>query len=328
MPVSFESFPDVESFSTVAKYGGRRFDRPIPYRGKIKLHGTNASVRVSAGEVAAQSRNQLLTEKDNNFGFGRWVPQHAEFFKRVAALTRYQDVTVFGEWCGPGVMKGTAVSQLKDKIFAVFAVFLGTGDLAAVVSEPAEIARLLESHPPGLHVLPWHGEEFEVTYGDARRANQQEVAQRLSAVVSDIEPCDPWVKATFGVEGVAEGLVYYPDAGRPITKVDFASLVFKAKGEKHAEVKTKEVVQVDPEVAASVEAFAAMTVTPARAEKGVAAVGGAELKNTGAFLKWMAQDVLKESKAELEASGLTWDQVQKAVGARARELFLELARAL
>lgn len=300
------------------------------FAGGVLVHNSNAGVRISAGEVAGQSRGQLLSEKDNNFGFGKWVAANTEFFRAVGARSGYPDITVFGEWCGPGIMKGTAVNQIGKKVFAVFAVLQGTGDFAKVVAEPAEINTLL-SDPAGggdLHVLPWFGEEFEVAYGAEHRGVQQVVADKLSAVVAEIEPCDPWVKATFGVEGVAEGLVLYPAAGGPIDKKDFSNLVFKAKGKKHAEVKTKEVVQVDPEVAGSVAAFATMMVTPARVEKGVAAAGGADPKNTGTYLKWMAQDVEKESKAELEASGLTWPQVQKAVAALAREKFLAECKTL
>lgn len=41
----------------------------------------------------------------------------------------------------------------------------------------------------------------------------------------------------------------------------------------------------------------------------------------GPFLKWFGQDVEKESKAELEASGLKWDQVAKEVQVAARNWY-------
>jgi hypothetical protein len=45
-------------------------------------------------------------------------------------------------------------------------------------------------------------------------------------------------------------------------------------------------------------------------------------KKTGAFLQWIVADVKKESVAELEASSLTWAQVERAVQAAARKWFL------
>jgi hypothetical protein len=35
------------------------------------------------------------------------------------------------------------------------------------------------------------------------------------------------------------------------------------------------------------------------------------------FLKWISQDIAVEGKVELEASGLTWKQVSKAISRRA-----------
>jgi hypothetical protein len=40
---------------------------------------------------------------------------------------------------------------------------------------------------------------------------------------------------------------------------------------------------------------------------------------------WIAADVQKESVAELETSGLTWDQVDKAVQTAARSWFLKVS---
>jgi len=46
------------------------------------------------------------------------------------------------------------------------------------------------------------------------------------------------------------------------------------------------------------------------------------MKNVGPFLKWMSHDVSKESADELEAAGLTWDQVQKGVQTASRNWFV------
>ena len=55
----------------------------ITYRAKIKLHGTNAGIRVtSEGEVVAQKRTQIITSKNDNAGFAGWVEQNTEYFSR------------------------------------------------------------------------------------------------------------------------------------------------------------------------------------------------------------------------------------------------------
>src|SRR5262249_39754046 len=118
--------------------------------------------------------------------------------------------------------------------------------------------------------------------------------------------------------GLGEGLVLYPTPHDP-------TLMFKAKGEKHRTAGTKEAVTVDPAVVASVDEFVTLMVTDARLEQGLVAAcdGARDPKRTPSFLTWIAADVRKESVAELEASNLTWAQVEKAVQARARTWFLK-----
>lgn len=320
--MDFVGFPSIEGFHYVVKNGD--YNKPVyNYRGKIKLHGTNAGVRLKDNEIAAQSRSQIITTTSDNAGFARWVDANKAYF----ASLQLANHTIFGEWCGKGIMKGTALNQLPNKIFAVFAVQIGVGDDALMVVNPEKIEQLLGVLPADMYVLPWCCDSFTVDFG--KRVNMQETADALSKFVEVIEPVDPWVKSTFGVEGICEGAVYYPSDSEPIKRVVFEHFAFKAKGEKHAVIKTREIVQIAPEVAASIDGFVSMFVTEARLEQGLAAIGGdADMKNTGAFLKWFGQDVVKESVAELEAAGLTWEQVQKDVQSTARNWFKEKATAI
>jgi hypothetical protein len=330
MPIEFLSFPSVEGFHNVVKavsaYPHLAPNGPVTYRGKVKLHGTNAGVRLDNGEIAAQSRTQLISVGNDNAGFAAWVLTNEEYFRGLESLRN--NATIFGEWCGPGIMKGTAINQIPKKIFAVFAVMIGGKDDAIMITDPDEIGRLLNlpDAPGDVHVLPWHGDAFVVDLHN--RDSLQGVVDRLNKVVEDIEPCDPWVKQVFGVEGTAEGVVYYPGGGLNVTRKMYSDLSFKAKGEKHKVVKTKQAVQIDPEVAKGIDGFVQLFVTEARLEQGLSVVGAAEMKNIPAFLKWFGQDVHKESADELAASGLEWGQVEKSVQAAARNWFIAKAKAL
>ena len=231
---------------------------------------------------------------------------------------------VFGEWCGPGVEKGMAISEAAGKVFAVFAVREGE----RVIYEPAQLRELVlrEGAPQDLFVLPWEGDEIVVDYGSP--AQLEAVATALSGRVEAIEREDPWVKQTFGISGLGEGLVFYPvavdDTAPRVDPESLAALMFKAKGLKHRTAGTRTAVQVKAEVVGSVAEFVALMVGEARLQQGLAAVcGGAfDAKHTGKFLAWVAADVRKESVAELEAASLTWAQVEKPVQMRAREWFL------
>lgn len=287
---------------------------PLPtviYRGKIKLHGVNCSVAITSEGLVPQSRTAILSHTNDLCGFAKWVDTRTDFFKQIAVGT-----TVFGEWCGPGVQKGVAISNIPFKIFAIFALKRGE----TLITDPEEISLELGLPPADVSVLPWQTEEFTIDF------NKPDI-QHLNDKISAIEKEDPFVKQNFNVSGLGEGLVLYPisakDTGEKVCDVNqWHMLAFKAKGEEHRNVKTKDAVSVDPAVAASISAFADLVVTPARLDQGLTAVGGSKDKKlTGKFITWLCDDIQKECVGELTASGLTWPQVQGVVSSKARTWF-------
>lgn len=291
----------------------------VRYRAKVKLHGANCAVQVAERELATQSRTTMLTPKSDYKGFSAWVHEHAAYFRGLRP-----GLVVFGEWCGPGVEQGVAVSQAPRKLFAVFAIREGE----RVIHEPHEIRALLpeQAAPADLHVLPWEGEPFTLDFGD-RAALAAEVAA-LNQRVVEVEREDPWVRRTFAISGLGEGLVLYPvavaDGPAPVDPEGLASLMFKAKGDKHRSAATRQAVQVDASVVSSVDEFVALMVSEARLQQGLATAcdGVASPQGTGKFLTWLVADVRKESTAELAAAKLQWAQVERAVQARARAWYL------
>lgn len=299
---------------------------PLPrvdYRAKVKLHGTNCALQLSGEGVFAQSRTALLSPQADYKGFAAWAQAHEGYFSALPP-----GLVIYGEWCGPGVEKGMAISQLPGKIFAVFAV---RGEDSTVVSEPDQIRALLPlaGAPEALHVLPWEGAAFTLAFDD--EASLEQVALDLNERVVAIEHEDPWVKRQFGLSGLGEGLVFYPIRvdGNPVAAGRIELLMFKAKGEKHRTAGTRSATQVNTSIVASVEEFVCFMVTEARLQQGLteACGGSPEPRAMAAFLAWVGTDVRKESTAELEAAGLSWGEVEKAVQARARNWLLTQARA-
>ncbi|MDJ0648092.1 MAG: RNA ligase family protein [Xenococcaceae cyanobacterium MO_188.B19] len=282
----------------------------ITYRAKIKLHGTNAGVQVTTnGKVAAQKRTQIITSESDNAGFAAWVENNVEYF---SALKTSENITIFGEWCGSNVQKGVAISQLEKKIFAVFAIQLGDDITTAKKLEvrPENIAEMLPKHED-IFVLPFYGEPVTLNFGN--KEELQVAAETINNMVETVETLDPWVKSTFGIEGVGEGLVMYPDTDKVVARANYTDYMFKAKGIKHQVVKSKKSVSIDPEKTSNVAQFVKLFVTEARLEQGVteACDGQYKMPRIGDLLKWFALDVRKESIAELEAAGLTWKEVNK-----------------
>lgn len=351
---SFIKWPSIELLHNLCRSFEYVEEKPtLTYRAKVKLDGTNAGVQISpVGQVSAQSRTQLITPKNDNVGFANWVNQHLEYFSGLADGTH---ITVFGEWCGQGIQNRTAISRIERRIFAVFAIQYGgvNGHVAKLVVGPDQIRDRLPDHPD-IFVLPFYGDPIELDFSNKEQLKTQ--AEHLNQWVTRVEQIDPWVKATFGIEGLGEGLVMYPlvdqiptgeeaketdtgedknvdqgiDPAHRIERLGYSELLFKAKGLKHHVAKVKKPVQVDPEKVQGINEFVALFVTEARLEQGVmeACDGEFNIKKMGVFLKWFTNDVQKESKAELAAAHLTWKEVNKAVMNTAREWYREKATSL
>jgi hypothetical protein len=322
------NWPEIEGFHNIRKtlvkwpelLGGRNVVR---YRGKVKIHGTNAAVQVKHGKnCIAQSRTNIIGTGNDNCGFAAWV----ESTKEKWLATQVPNALVFGEWCGPGIMKGTAVNKIPNKIFAVFAV-QPFDDLTQLIVEPSEIAPYVAG-VPDTYVIPWlDHEDLEVRWLDQAEVLEP-IAEEINIRVAAIDMCDPWVKAQFGQDGVGEGIVYYPisHSGRKA----FGDLAFKAKGNHHKMVAKQKPVQVDPAIAQSLQDFAMLVCTPARLEQGIteSAASDFDVKNMGKFLQWIMADVEKECRAEIEASHLEQRAAKKACMNYARIWFMKKSHVL
>ncbi|WP_198139203.1 RNA ligase family protein [Crocosphaera chwakensis] len=292
----------------------------MTYHAKIKLHGTNAGVQITSdGKVAAQKRSQIITPKSDNAGFATWVDQNIEYF---AALKNHNHVTLYGEWCGSSIQKGVALTQIDRKIWAIFAMQYGgvNGEIAKLEIRPEKIREFLPEHED-IFVLPFYGDPITLNFGDVEQLKT--ASDTINQMVESVEEVDPWVKDTFGIEGVGEGLVMYPVANHVVERENYTELMFKAKGIKHQSVKQKQPVQINAEVASNIQELVDLFVTEARLQQAVteACNGEYDIKKMGQFLKWISMDINKESVAELEASKLTWNEVNKPLMNKARNWY-------
>lgn len=319
----------VKRFDAQAAYHaelGESYAYPeFTYAAKVKLHGTNAGIQIDPeGSVTAQGRNRVLEESDTNNGFWNWVDQTRSYW---ADLDPDHPLTVYGEWCGPGIQRGTALSGLKRKMFCVFAVQRVVDGIAQLMTDPWGILEILDGPPADCYVLPYWGPTVEIDYSDRYRL--REVAAQISELTLEVEACDPWVEETFEHRGIGEGLVWFPMVGAWHLRETTTSYVFKSKGEKHQVVKQKNPAQVDPQKAESATRFVDMVVTDARLAQALEEVGGvAEMRHTAAFMRWLSDDIRKECSDELNISGLAWKDVGKLISSRAVKWFKARAEAI
>lgn len=78
-----------------------------------KIDGTNAGIHFgSAGEVAAQSRNRLITPDSDNYGFARWVYDHADSLFQLLGPGLHM-----GEWWGLGIQRRYGMTEKRFSLF-------------------------------------------------------------------------------------------------------------------------------------------------------------------------------------------------------------------
>lgn len=310
--MSFVKFPSIDKFSDVYKWSQRLGVEKVTYGAKIKLHGTNAAIRIEGNTLTGQKRTSDVTVDADNCGFAEWVSTLTHPGSSVTKI-------IFGEWAGPGVQKTDAVCMIPEKHFFVFSIYYPDRDEWVV--EPNSIIphlALFEDGSTRMKVLPWAFEMREVDF--RYQDNCQAFIDFLTDEVDKIGECDPYIKKQFGIEGPGEGLVLYPmEQG--------GKFMFKVKTVAHSVQKNKKRNHVAPEKPEGVEEFLDMFLTVPRFEQMLNEHldGEADRKKLGLFLKAVMSDVHKESVNELEASGLEWKEVTRYAPARIKEWFFKEA---
>lgn len=303
---------------------------PVTYRGTVKLHGTNAGVSLTPEALVPQSRNRELSVDNDSLGWAKFVMGKAqtkairEIEARIRAaegLAAEDKLTIFGEWCGPGIQKGCAIHKTPTRQWVMFAVVLGEGENSRYIDAVPRVGNeFADAHIYSI----LDGPTWELTVDYTDRASKEAAAQKATELTAMVERQCPW-SIRFESDGVGEGIVWTP-VGKHWGRTD---LWFKTKGEKHKKVgagKKKTQVNVDPEVLANAQGFVDLMVTEDRLSQGVDYLRehgmGLEPSSIGPFLKWVNEDVRREGDAELEANSLNWKVVSKMVSKTARNWFL------
>ena len=303
---SFKKFTSIDKFADSWLHMQKQEIGQLKFRSKIKLHGTNAGVRIKDGEVFYQKRTGDVTPLADNAGF-------ASFAYTVDWKTN-QDIIIYGEWAGPGVQKSDAICMIPQKMFFVFGVLVEDH----MITEPALIREHIPYHER-IMILPWFDEPTTIDSLDVSTAKN--LSARLDADVKAIGDEDPFVKEHFNVSGAGEGLVvspYFEEGAVPLWM--FNTFTFKVKSEAHLVQKTKSPnSSIYIEIPGSVKDFCDQFVTDNRCEQMINdhLAGSYAMQGMGTFLKELNADILKESKNEFAELGVDWKMVAKEINKRA-----------
>lgn len=297
----FRKFAKIGSFSDmiykVRRHEARSGEKSeFMMRPKIKLHGTNAAVYIDKkGNIQAQSRTRFITPDDDNYGFAAWVENNKDCFSHLRG-----PLYIYGEWAGPGIQSGVAVSGIESRTFFIICMVKGEQGQRYAISNPEAIASSVPARNT-LKVLPYAGDPVTIKIYDSETLDN--FVQTVNQDIELIDKKDPYISRVYEIDGAGEGLVYsLYDNGLPIHTKEFDEIIFKAKGEKHAVKKTNKPLTATPEQVSAASEFADMFITENRMRQGAEACGGYNMREMSNFLKWLGNDVKRESEAERESN--------------------------
>lgn len=339
-----EKFTDIGQFRNVIKavkheasYAGvdadgnaiynETYELPtIKFYGTPKAHGTNSGVVMDKDKnLEIVSRNRVLSIGNDNAGFAAFVKKNEdvirEFFTSFELCLKTNDkVAIYGEWCGKGIQKGVAVSEL-DKRWLIFAVKIvpdkDSEETAYYVSSDG-----IESPENRIFNMS-EFKNYELTIDFTKPETAQ---NKIIKLVDEVENCCP-IGKYFGVTGIGEGIVWtsWVNGKR--------QYIFKTKGEKHAKgggPKIKTLKPVNEEFEQKKRDFVnKIACTQSRMTQiydetfDILNGGEGDIKKTGDYIKAVMQDVIKEESDILVEQELTTKNVTGMIAKVARDYMMD-----
>lgn len=293
-------------------------------RGTVKLHGTHADIvaRPREDSVWYQSRTRRLTlENDNHWCCKFFTDRQDAVGKSIANICSQrnsdqlpEDVVISGEYCGCGIQKAVAISQL-DKRFVIFAV--------KVDSEWQQLSHYDLNVGSDIYSIE-RAPTYSVTID---MSNPQPAIDKMKALTDAVVAECPFA-ATFGVNGPGEGIVW------TCTDLPSNDYWFKTKNEAYMVSQSQSLRARTPEQQEqmkSVRGFFDSVLLEPRLMQGLDYLTemnlAVETKNVSQFMQWVTDDVMKE-EADAEAlQTLPVRDVHREVGRRAKAWYIAHCKA-
>lgn len=346
--MKMHKYPSIDQFRTIVKQvrSSASFDgkdengEPIyditkkspilKFTGTVKLHGTNSAICFNFGDYSnywCQSRERIIDPYTDNAGFATYVYSHKDMYELIFSkiesdmsntitdIENYSGVAIYGEWCGGNIQKGVGINGLP-KMFVVFGLKL--------ISQHDDQANLwvplttysLTNHQINLYSI----NEFD-TFSIDIDFNEPELSQNIliNTTISVENECP--VAKYFGINGIGEGIVWECIHNGTIYR-------FKTKGEKHSISKVKVLVPIDIEKVNTIKDCVNNIVTEQRLSQGLSYFRengvSMDIKNTGKFIKWVNDDIIKEELDVIVGSGLEVKDVLSSASKKSKEWYFNI----
>ena len=313
--IKFNSIGQFRNFIKTMQYLGWR---KINLIGTVKIHGTNSSVGLDLKDNSLfyQSRNRVLSLDDDNYDFAKYIEDNkTEFLKIFNEIKnkinteKYDSIIIYGELAGKGIQNKVAVSQI-DRFFAPFSIIGVNKDTVDELDVKLSINESIRFYPV---------ETFGIYNVQLDLDNVHLAQQEIKDLTISVENECP-VGKYFGVSGTGEGIVFTDETKQ---------YSFKSKGEKHSVSKVKVIANVDIEKINKIKDFVDYSVTENRLNQGIEYLKEMnkelDISSMGDFLRWLANDVLKEEQDVVSENGLDNDlkAIMKSVSSKGRKWFMD-----
>jgi len=320
----------------------------IKYKFTPKGHGTNGGLIWEYDEEKYdyvfynQSRERIITPMGDNMGFSTFIHRigeerlYKEMVLPILALIigdvdergyhikinddgtksaiSHPRVQVYGEWAGKGIQKKVGIAEV-EKFFMIFGIKVNgiwvPEDVLSQIKLPEE--RIF-------NVCDYASHELVIDFN-----NPGDYTDQFDKWVEEIENECPIAKY-FGIEnGIGEGWV-----AKPVDPMwHHGRYFFKIKGTKHVGTgknkDKKKKIQVDVEKINNMNSLIDSIVTNERLEQGIVKLGekGLEVgtKSTGAYLKWLYDDIMKEELDTILKNGFEPKEISKVISNKGRKWY-------
>ena len=288
--------------------------------GTVKLHGTCAMASANSEDIWFQSKSNIVTIGKDNAGFAAFGNAKIEVFKELIEKVKTEYcidtteniITILGEWCGAGIQKGVAITELP-KMFVIFGVKISPLDEeipAYWVSND-----FLKSNENNIYNI----DDFE-TFDIEVDFNNPEIAQNKMVEITEKVDKECPVGKAFGKIGHGEGVVWeivYQDT----------PMKWKVKGESHSKSNVRVTKPKDLEKLKKIDLCVEEITHEWRFIQALTEVFGTEYerdidrKKLGEYMKWVSTDTIKEEYDIIEKHGFDPKDVMGRVQKKAKDFF-------
>ncbi|CAF3348889.1 unnamed protein product [Rotaria socialis] len=261
-----------------------------------------------------------------------------EYFEFVCAhcpiiRERYQagdTILIYGEWCGGKVQKNVAiwglpvmfviikvkiVNELTTEIASATTIHKQPRDPKTYWLDPREWATIKWHQRSIYNIFDFPTYTMEIDFN-----NPTVVEGPLSQIAEQVERECP-VGAYFNRKGVGEGVVW-----TEWTKTG-GNLIFKVKGRKHLVTQPKALVSATITKCANVNEFIGYACTENRMFQALDYMReqnmSIEIESLNIFLRWLAEDIIKEEKDTMNESKISIKDITQAMTNKAERFFMK-----